>query len=242
MKTIVKVVWSQEMPFLKLATETGFEKIELKKGRRLDYDLTGDRRCTGFHSDRSVMEPCPEFRSISSGDQCRECRGKDIYTGWRIGNQAPKGEDGSTDHSVYLAQCSKQTKVGVTRSSRLKTRWLEQGADYAVELSNGLTAEEALSWEKELSGKGLKERIRKENKLGTADRKILEHRMKELDLEGEIIDVGDSLECRKLFRKGVFPSPVTEVKGQIVSNGRAGLILTSGKVLRKSQQKGLGDF
>lgn len=242
MKSVVKVEWSQETPFLKLATENGFEKIELKKGRKFSYELTNKRCCTGFHSDKGVMEPCPEFRSIKSGDQCRECRKKDIYTGWRTGNQAPEGDDAGTAYSVYLAQCGRKTKVGVTKSSRLKTRWLEQGADYAVELSNSLTAEEALSWEKNLSNKGLKERIRKESKLGNADRKILERRMKELDLEGEIQKIGERLKCSKLFRKGVFPSPVREFKGQIVSNGRAGLILTSGKVLIKSRQKGLKDF
>ncbi len=242
MKAIVKVVWSEnEVPALKVATQEGYEYIDLDEDVELEYEVTDERRCVGYHSDRGEMKPCPGFREIDSGDQCRECRNKDIYTGWRTGNQAPEGGK-DTDYSVYMAQCGEKVKVGVTRSSRLRTRWLEQGADYAAELSGSLTAEEALSWEQELSDKGLKERVRKENKLDYADRKLLESKMDEFDVEGEIEKVGEELSCSKLFRTGILPSPVEKVKGQIVSNGRAGMILTSGKTLRKPRQKGLKDF
>ncbi len=240
MRSIVKVVWSEETPKLKLATEEGYEYLDLKKGLELDYEVTDERRCVGYHPNRGAMEPCPEFREIDSGDQCQECRNRDIYTGWRTSNGTP---DFEADYSVYLAQCGDRVKVGVTRSSRIQMRWMEQGADYASEIFENLSGEEALEKEKDISRKGIPERIRKDHKIEDADSRKLEKTLEKLELENKKIEkVSDGLECGKLVRKGRFPKPVKHVKGQIVSNGRIGMALTSGKTLVKTRQKGLEDF
>lgn len=70
------------------------------------------------------------------------------------------------DHYVYLA-CSPEIKVGVTRHTQIPTRWIDQGAEYAikfaltpyrqlaglieVELKNHLS--DKTNWRKMLSGK-----------------------------------------------------------------------------------------
>ena len=239
MKALVKINWNKETPVLKLATENGYETVKLEKGREFDYEVTNKRRCTGFHSEKGRMTPCPAFNKIESGDQCFNCRKKDIYTHWRTGNGSPGFE---ADYSVYLAQCGDQVKVGVTRTKRLRNRWLEQGADYAVEIFSKVSPEEALEKEKELSKKGLRERIRKEHKIKSAEKSLLQQKMREYGLEGEITDLDNSIEGKNFVREGVFPSPIENVKGQIVSNGRVCIGVSSGKVVQKSQQKGLSDF
>jgi len=239
MKALVKISWSEETPILKFATPEGYETVKLEKGKEFDYEVTNKRRCIGFHSEKGEMTPCPAFNKIESGDQCFNCRKKDIYTHWRTGNGSPGFE---ADYSVYLAQCGNRVKVGVTRTDRLRNRWLEQGADYAVELFSKLSPEEALEKEKDLSEKGLKERIRKEHKILTSEKSVLEDKMEEYGLEGDIVDLSNSINCSSFVREGVFPSPVENVKGQIISNGRICLGISSGKVVQKSQQKGLSDF
>ncbi|WEL19303.1 DUF2797 domain-containing protein [Candidatus Nanohalococcus occultus] len=238
MKAVVKVSWHGKVPELKLATEEGFEHITLSEGRELDLEVVDKRRCTGFHSKPGNHAPCPEFREISSGDQCGECRGKDIYTDYRRGNSG-KGLD--AEYSVYLAQCGTKAKVGVTKGSRLTTRWREQGANYAAEIFSGLSADEALAKEKEISSNGVSERIRKESKTGGSKEK-LSKLMEKLDLKGEVQEVSKPLKCSKVVRKGRFPSPIRNVQGQIVSNGSICLALSSGKCVIPAEQKGLDQF
>lgn len=238
MKAIVKISWSSGKPELKLATEKGFEHVTLSKGRELDLEVINQRRCTGFHSAPGNHAPCPEFRKIKSGSQCGECRGKDIYTDYRRGSSG-KGLD--AEFSVYLAQCGEKVKVGVTKSSRLKTRWKEQGANYAAEIFSGLTADEALEKEKKISGNGITERIRKEEKIGASDEKISKV-LDDLDLEAGVEQISEPLNCSKIVRKGRFPSPIKRVQGQIISNGSICLAASSGKCVIKAEQKALEGF
>ncbi len=240
MKAIVKTIWKPgKKPILKLATENGYNTIKLEEGLKLDLEITDKRKCTGFYKDEGKMKPCPEYRDIDSGSQCQKCRKKDIYTSWRTGKGTP-GLD--KKYSVYLVQSGNQVKVGVTKTGRLKNRWLEQGADYAAEIHKDLTAKQALKKEKQLSQQGLKEQIRKENKIKNTDKKLLKQKMDEHNLEGEIKTFNNNLNCKKLVRKGRFPKPVEKVKGKIVSNGKIGMVMTPGKKLQKPRQKGLTEF
>ncbi|MFB6209856.1 MAG: DUF2797 domain-containing protein [Candidatus Nanohaloarchaea archaeon] len=237
MKSIVKIVYPGKE--LKLATEDGYESMDLL-GRELDLEVCEERRCVGFHSERGEMTPCPEFRKIESGDQCQECRRKDIYTSWRKGESSPEFE---ASYSVYLALCGSKVKVGVSRSSRLQQRWREQGADFAAEIESGLSGEEALETEKEISSQGIKERIRKEHKLKEADSRDLRENMRELEIEAEIEAVhANKMSASKLVRKGPIPSPVKSIQGQIVSDARLAMAITSGKVVKKKQQKNLESY
>lgn len=249
MRSVVKVDWKKKSGEWKadllLAEKGGFERLTLSPGRSFSLELVNERRCTGYAPAPGERAPCPEFREISSGSQCPECRGKDIYSDYVRGD-TQNGLDG--DFSVYLAQISDNIKVGVTRSENVPKRWIEQGADYAVEILSGLESRVALENESDISSRGISERIRKEAKIPTAkDSEKLEQALESENFEAEIIDVQEltvyeKLGTDKLYRSGLFEGELSSVKGQIISNGSLGLALTSGKVLKKPEQRALNSF
>lgn len=246
MKSVVKVQWRKpsSQPWkaeLFLASGQGFERRGLQSGRKLSYEVTGERRCTGYAPEKGERTRCPEFRKIEKGSQCPECRGKDIYSDY------VRGERNSLegDFSVYYAQVGEKFKVGVTRSENIPKRWIEQGADYAAEIESGLTSNEALDIEDQLTNGKVSQRIRKENKLERPEEKLSEI-MNGKDRDTEIIDV-QALTAYpkitgKLQRKGLLEGEIQSVKGQIISNGRVAMAITSGKVLKQPDQKGLNRF
>jgi len=245
----VKISWKKKSKGwtaeLLLAEPSGFETLKLSPGRSFSFELVNERRCTGYAPAPGERAPCPEFREISSGSQCSECRGKDIYSDYVRGDEQADLEG---DFSVYLAQISEKVKVGVTRSEKIPERWIEQGADYGVEVLQGLDSRVALENESQISSKGLTERIRKSSKIPAATKPSnLEHKMTEHDFEGNIVDVQeltvyDKLDNNGFERSGLFEGELKSVKGQIISNGRMSLAMTSGKVLKNPVQKGLGSF
>jgi hypothetical protein len=247
-KSIVKVQWEEKTggwkASLLLATREGFEHLQLSQGRKFSFEITGERRCTGYAPAPGERAKCPEFRQLEKGSQCPECRGKDIYAGYVRGD---KQNDLDGEFSVYLAQISDEVKVGVTRSENVPKRWIEQGADYAVEILEGLSSKVALENEEELSNDGLTERIRKEEKTSQATSpEKLEKVMEKKDFDGEIVDVNAQTVYPDLKgdfkRGGLFEGELEAVKGQIIGNGRIALGLTSGKVLDRPKQKGLDSF
>lgn len=248
MQSVVKVAWKNSSEGwkadLKLATQSGFETWNLSPGRNFSFEMTDERRCTGYAPSQGERAKCPEFRKIKSGSQCPECRGKDIYSDYVRGDRQTDLEG---EFSVYLAQISDKVKVGVTRTGNVRRRWVEQGADYGVEILHGLKAGVALDNEAEISENGITERIRKEDKLPAAKKpENLRKVMEKHGYEGDIVDV-QSLTVYpemdgRFSRKGLFEGELQSVKGQIVSNGRMSLALGSGKVLGKPSQKGLSEF
>lgn len=247
-KSIVKVQWEEKedgwKASLLLATREGFEHLQLSPGRKFSFEVTGERRCTGYAPAPGERAKCPEFRKLEKGSQCPECRGKDIYSGYVRGDTQ---NDLDGDFSVYLAQISGEVKVGVTRSENVPKRWVEQGADYAVEILEGLSSKVALENEQEISENGLTERVRKEEKVSQATSpEKLEEVMGEKDLDGEIVDVNALTVYPNLEgdfdRGGLFEGELAAVKGQIIGNGRIALALTSGKVMDRPKQKGLDSF
>lgn len=248
MNSIVKVQWRNSSDGWKanlfLASREGFEKRGLQPGRKASFEVTRERRCTGYAPSPGERAPCPEFRKIDSGSQCGECRGKDIYSDYVRGDTQT---DLDGDFSVYLAQISDQVKVGVTRSEKIPRRWIEQGADYGAEIISGLSSKVALENEQEISSRGVTERIRKQNKVSPARNPgRLQEVMEEHNYEAEIVDVNsltvyDEIQG-KFAREGLFQGEIQSVKGQIVSNGRVAMAMTSGKVLKNPDQKGLNSF
>ena len=249
LRSVVKVDWkkknSEWRADLLLAEKGGFERLTLSPGREFSLELVDERRCTGYAPAPGERAPCPEFRKISSGSQCPECRGKDIYSDYVRGD-TQNGLDGEL--SVYMAQISDNVKVGVTRSENVPKRWIEQGADYAAEILSGLENRVALENESDISSRGIAERVRKDSKIPAASGSgKLEAAMEEEGFEAEIVDVQKltvypELSTDKLFRSGRFEGELESVKGQIISNGKLALALTSGKVLKKPEQRGLSDF
>ncbi|WEL23554.1 hypothetical protein HBNXNv_0707 [Candidatus Nanohalovita haloferacivicina] len=70
--------------------------------------------------------------------------------------------------------------------------------------------------------------------------------MEEHDYDAEIVDVNSLTLYDRLqgefSRKGLFQGEIHSVKGQIIGNGRLALAMTSGKVLKNPDQKGLNSF
>jgi len=247
-KSIVKTQWEEKKKGWKasilLATREGFKHLQLSPGRKFSFEITGERRCTGYAPAPGERAKCPGFRKLEKGSQCPECRGKDIYSGYVRGDTQ---NDLDGEFSVYLAQISGEVKVGVTRSKNVPKRWVEQGADYAAEILEGLTSKVALENEDRISSNGLTERVRKEKKTSQASSpEKLRETIEEKELEGEIVDVNALTVYPNLEgdfrRKGLFEGELEAVKGQIVGNGRIALALTSGKVLDRPKQKGLNSF
>ena len=247
MKSIVKVQWRQQSKGWKanlfLASENGFEKRGLEPGRKLSMEITNERRCTGYAPAKGERAPCPEFRKVEKGSQCPECRGKDIYSGYVRGEE----NDLDGDFSVYMAQIGEEVKVGVTRKEKVPRRWIEQGADYGAEILSGVTSNEALEKEEELTEGEITQRIRKEYKTSPPKKPSqLKNTLDEKSFEAEIVDVQSLTVYSEIdgsfARKGLLEGKIQSVKGQIVSNGRVAMAMTSGKTLKQPSQKGLDSF
>jgi hypothetical protein len=245
-KSVVKVQWFHEDKWkarLLLANSEGFERIKLEPGTGFEYELLEERRCTGYAPEIGEREPCPEFRRIESGSQCGECRNRDVYTDYVRGSGPARV---NANFSVYLAQCGSKVKVGVTRTDKLERRWIEQGADYAGELKAGMSSEEALELESEISSRGITERVSKRHKLDLQTSRI-EQTAEDLGFDVEVQDLTDStvypeMVASRLYRKGAFQGEIRSVKGQVIGNGKMALALGSGRVLKKPEQQSIASF
>ena len=234
---------------MKTVDKEGYQEEKLEPGKKLEFEITGKRRCTGYWNEDRQMKKCPDFAKINRGNQCPRCKSKDIYNKYVEGKgKSPRDKE---SHSVYLAQSGTKIKVGVVRTGRLMHRWIEQGADYATQIEKDLTSTEALKLEKKISQKeGIPERIRKEHKIQPEinQKEKLKEKLKELGrADKEIEDINSKtiypkLEPRKLQRTGLFNTELHTVKGNILANNKQAIGLTEGKIMSKPSQKGLKNY
>ena len=156
--------------------------------------------------------------------------------------------DTDRDFSVYLAQCGETVKVGVTRTEKVVRRWVEQGADFGAEIFSGLSSDMALEKESEISSdRNITERVRKEQKVVPARENLLRDTLEREGFDAEVVDLREKTvyppnNRTELRRKGLFSGRVRTVKGQLISNGRVSMAMTSGKVMKKPVQQGLRSF
>ncbi|NOR39010.1 MAG: DUF2797 domain-containing protein [Candidatus Thorarchaeota archaeon] len=147
---IVNVTWR---PAENIAFEhgvlswTGAEESKfthLSPGDKLSWTIVGPRMCIGSRNKSGRLVLCPEHivsnpgrarcsscAAIDSMDPCIRCTG-------RICNASEERRTRceETDYVVYLAVFNDQTlKIGVSTTNRVKTRWVEQGADFAAVLA-----------------------------------------------------------------------------------------------------------
>lgn len=264
-EVLIKIQWISDgdrwKAYLLTADEQGHKKRLLEENKGIDLEVTKNRRCIGYISEDG-RNPCPDFNSIESGQQCYSCRQKDIHVDYVEGRS---GEQRTGQHSVYLAQIGSNVKVGVTRSSRLMRRWIEQGAIYACELKKCEDADTALQIESKLSDEGFKERISKKRKANNdnTDKKMLVNSISEVvnyDIEedtrkqigdnevSEIFDVQSNSiypnksDNVKASRYGKINGEVQTVRGQLVFTEDQSWAVTRGLCIEPPSQKSITDF
>ncbi len=113
----------------------------LSPGDKLSWTIAGPRMCIGSRNEAGRLVPCPEHvvspprqvrcslcAAVDSMNPCIRCTG-------RICNASEERRTRceETDYVLYLAVFKDQTlKVGVSTARRVKTRWVEQGTDFAA--------------------------------------------------------------------------------------------------------------
>ena len=122
------------------AEETpGFTR--LFPGKKLSWTIAGPRMCIGSRNEAGRLVSCSEnivsrpgqvrcnsCSVVDSMDPCVRCTGRICNA-----SEARKTRCEETDYVLYLAVFRDHTlKVGVSTARRVKTRWVEQGADFAA--------------------------------------------------------------------------------------------------------------
>ncbi len=122
----------------KTGAAEGFGQIIFKKGRQAHLALGAEKYCTGFESENG-WQPCPSFAAITAGQKCKACERKDAplecarCNGSICLSSSKEMRDWcqSAPHALYLASFAGVAKVGISASTRVEKRWIEQGADFA---------------------------------------------------------------------------------------------------------------
>lgn len=226
------------------ATAEETHRRPLNPNDHVAFEITDERRCIGYVDDNGDHHFCPDTEPVSSDRQCPACRGRDAHRSYVEGRS---GEARDGDHSVYLAQCGRTVKVGVTRSSRLLRRWVEQGALYAAEIERGISAEDALERELELSSEGLPERIQKHQKVPHTTDCRVSNAIDEYQVDGEVVDVMnqtvyDRVDAETVTRTGRVVGDISSVVGQLIALPTLCAAITPGKVIVPPKQTGFDDY
>ena len=122
-------------------TEEPLTFTRLSPGEKLSWTIAGPRKCIGSRNESGHLMPCPEHNvnrpgqvrcgicaAVDSMDPCIRCNGRICNA-----SEERKSRCEETDYVLYLAVFNDQTlKVGVSTARRVKTRWVEQGADFAA--------------------------------------------------------------------------------------------------------------
>lgn len=171
-------VWKRDMNEL--------EFVELTKGSEITWTITGPRSCIGRRVSEHEFVKCPIRNVVTKSKiKCDSCLDSDYFdpcvrcTG-HICNASESrfGICNTTPYAVYAAIFNDGSlKVGVSSANRIKTRWVEQGADYAGILTHVTGGKQARLLESELGRRsGVATRIH-----GARKQAML---MKELSIDG----------------------------------------------------------
>lgn len=140
----------QAIKYKWLSTTEGLEPFiflkngsQIEKMRLMNQDLAfsvGKKRCIGyFKNGRHV--PCPENRTVESGNNCNECRINDDFflcikcNGEKCINEKQQKSCNQTSYFVYLAAFDSILKVGISFEGRVLERLIEQGADFGAKIA-----------------------------------------------------------------------------------------------------------
>ncbi len=113
----------------------------------IDWQISEERRCVGRYNPDGYL-PCPSKKKVERFDQCESCAS--VWIGHQECIFEPRCDGTMCDseicrrrHVVYVAFHGDMIKIGMTSSSRLKERGIEQGADAIapiVDCSNRMEA------------------------------------------------------------------------------------------------------
>ena len=156
-------------------------------GKKLSMRFSDSVLCIGYQELEKHVK-CPH--NLKGWKQCNYCRFKDIsrvFTRLDFkGYEELREEYVHQDFSLYLAAFGDSIiKCGVTRSERVGTRTLEQGADFWVELMRFDNGEDAYRVETELQQRfNLRNSVRNDAKLALLNKpkspEALEAKIKEI--------------------------------------------------------------
>jgi hypothetical protein len=134
MKHILQFSSANDEPEL-YVRESGLEQT-LKLTGEQNFSFSSTKACIGFKTDVD-RKSCK--RGAMNIKQCPTCQYRDVARVYTVGDftlYPHLHEQLDTEkYVIYLAQFGSDiTKVGLTRRSRFRQRWKEQGADLAVAL------------------------------------------------------------------------------------------------------------
>ena len=114
--------------------------IPILRGENVSWVFRGPRRCIGSIDESLKSIRCPEdsiilqrgmqrcgpCSALDFVDPCIRCDGRNCMASTERRSQCD-----NTDYAVYLVVFNDETlKIGVSSEKRVRTRWVEQGADY----------------------------------------------------------------------------------------------------------------
>ncbi len=215
--------YSSPSPRMTLWQDDELKDIELSGEFNADFSF--DKKCVGYQTEHG-WHKCKYNKSGTK--QCFGCLYKDIsrvYTRLDFtGYEHIKEEISKQNFSIYLAAFGDSIiKCGVTRTERVDTRTMEQGADYFVELMRFDNAEDAYSTEHSLQNTfGFKNAVRVDRKMkialaGKFDDELLRNSVEQVAASDEFSNLVHSKEIRKLH----YSTPkhfdvATDVGGEVV--------------------------
>lgn len=105
----------------------------------IDWDVSESKRCVG-RFDKDGYHYCPDTWPVNKFDQCSKCASVWIKHQECIFEPRCNGEQCDSaicrkPHTVYVAFFGEGAKIGMTTSSRLIERGIEQGADAIAPLA-----------------------------------------------------------------------------------------------------------
>lgn len=188
----------------------GTQTHRLEKGSSVNWTLHPDVYCLGY-ARNSERHPCSNNRT--GRKQCSSCAKQDDFLVCLRCDGATclqftdslKDDCFGNQYSVYLASFGQTIKAGISKTERLQKRWVEQGADFAVEVFERLNGQDARIIESALFRTGLASRITLADKikLEKADATVLNEELQEPHIK----------RVRDLFHKNAVEKPVQNLQG-----------------------------
>jgi hypothetical protein len=150
--------------------QTDDQNISLKPGQILNIPLSKETYCLGYAQGGQRLT-CP--KKSTGKKQCSHCAKEDDFLvclrcdGATCLQFTPflKKDCFQGEYSVYLAAFGENVKAGISKTTRLEKRWVEQGADYAAQVFAGVNGQVARQIESALCRSGYLPRVTLDEKL-----------------------------------------------------------------------------